>query len=147
MRVSSVSSFKQLTRKKLNKNNFNDLPIGVYISAKTQILNKNLILGQERAQNIILCDSFTGISNTRYRRMVKSDFQLDDFLVDADPIFFKNKLFAMTTIDSLDKVMGIIWLMPISTISYRALEFWFSSQSLRLRLQERVLLTILFSSN
>ena len=67
----------------------------VYISAKTRLLSKNLILRQARAQNSILCDSFTGISNTRYRRMVKSDFQLDDFLVDAAFIFLPNKMFAM----------------------------------------------------
>ena len=67
----------------------------VYISAKTRLLNKNLILRQARAQNCILCDSFTEISNTRYRRMVKSDFQLDDFLVDAAFIFLSNKMFAM----------------------------------------------------
>ena len=63
----------------------------VYISAKTRLLNKNLILRQARAQNSILCDSFTGISNTRYRRMVKSDFQLDDFLFDAAFIFYRIK--------------------------------------------------------
>ena len=63
----------------------------VYISAKIRLLNKNLILRQARAQNCILCDSFTEISNTRYRRMVKSDFQLDDFLVDAASILYRIK--------------------------------------------------------
>ena len=89
MRVSSVSSFKQLTRKRLNKNNFNDPQLRLYISQNSVVEQKsNLEAGKSSKQHFV-ADSFTGISNTRYRRMVKSDFQLDDFLVDAAFIFIE----------------------------------------------------------
>jgi len=53
MRVSSVSSFKQLTRKRLNKNNFNDLQLRLYISQNSVVEQKsNLEAGKSSKQHL-----------------------------------------------------------------------------------------------